>query len=122
MVISVLERRAEIGLRRSLGATRGQVGTQFLAESLLLSALGGMLLGIAVTTVYALYQAWPSTVPLWASAGGLCATIFIGELAGLNPAVRAARLSPTEALANTGVASSFRPRGVDLGPRPSCSG
>lgn len=57
-----------------------------------------MVPGIAVTTVYALYQAWPSKVPLWASAGGLGATI-IGELAGLNPAVRAARLSPTEALA-----------------------
>jgi putative ABC transport system permease protein len=102
MVISVLERRAEIGLRRSLGATRGQIRTQFLAESLLLSAmggLGGMLLGIAVTTGYALYQDWPATVPGWATAGGLGATLLIGGLAGLYPAIRAARLSPTEALA-----------------------
>jgi putative ABC transport system permease protein len=102
MVISVLERRAEIGLRRSLGATRGQVRLQFLAESLLLSALGGgagVLLGLAVTTGYAFYQGWPATVPAWATAGGLGATVVIGGIAGLYPAIRAARLAPTQALA-----------------------
>jgi putative ABC transport system permease protein len=102
MVISVLERRAEIGLRRSLGATRGQIRLQFLAESLLLSALGGVggvLLGIAVTAGYAAYQAWPTIVPAWATAGALAATVLIGGVAGLYPAIRAARLSPTEALA-----------------------
>ncbi|MEV5892228.1 ABC transporter permease [Nonomuraea fuscirosea] len=101
MVISVLERRAEIGLRRSLGATRGQIRTQFLAESLLLSALGGLggiLLGTAVTMGYALYSGWPSVVPAWATLGGLAATLAIGAVAGLYPAVRASRLSPTEAL------------------------
>ncbi|MFI7227298.1 ABC transporter permease [Nonomuraea angiospora] len=101
MVISVLERRAEIGLRRSLGATRGQVRTQFLAESLLLSALGGgggILLGTGVTMGYALYSGWPSVVPAWATAGGLAATLAIGAAAGLYPAIRASRLSPTEAL------------------------
>lgn len=103
MVISVLERRAEIGLRRSLGATRGQVRTQFLAESLLLSALGGVggvVLGIAVTGGYATFQDWPTVVPVWATAGGVGATLLIGGLAGLYPAIRASRLSPTEALAN----------------------
>ncbi|MCZ7377894.1 ABC transporter permease [Micromonospora sp. WMMC250] len=102
MVISVLERRAEIGLRRSLGATRGQVRTQFLAESLLLSALGGtggVLLGILVTSGYAVSQGWPTVVPAWATLGGVGATLVIGGLAGLYPAVRAARLAPTEALA-----------------------
>ncbi|GAA1282151.1 ABC transporter permease [Planotetraspora silvatica] len=102
MVISVLERRAEIGLRRSLGATRGQIRVQFLAESLLLSTLGGVggvLLGIAVTTGYAAYQTWPSVVPAWATAGALAATVIIGGAAGLYPAIRAARLHPTEALA-----------------------
>ncbi|MEU4336538.1 ABC transporter permease [Micromonospora lupini] len=101
MVISVLERRAEIGLRRSLGATRGQVRTQFLAESLLLSAfggIGGVLLGIVVTSGYALSQGWPTVVPAWAMLGGVAATLVIGGFAGLYPAVRAARLSPTEAL------------------------
>ncbi|MEO3977132.1 ABC transporter permease [Streptomyces sp. CAU 1734] len=102
MVISVLERRAEIGLRRSLGATRGQIRTQFLAESLLLSALGGLggaVLGAAVTGGYAAFQGWPVAVPVWAFAGGVGATLAIGALAGLYPAVRASRLSPTEALA-----------------------
>ncbi|HEX6681472.1 MAG TPA: ABC transporter permease [Candidatus Limnocylindrales bacterium] len=101
MVISVLERRSEIGLRRSLGATQGQIRLQFLAESLLLSTLGGgggVLLGIAVTAVYATTQSWPTMVPAWAMAGGVLATVLIGAVAGLYPAVRAARLSPTEAL------------------------
>ncbi|MFI7129650.1 ABC transporter permease [Nonomuraea sp. NPDC050153] len=101
MVISVLERRAEIGLRRSLGATRGQIRTQFLAESLLLSGLGGgggILLGTGVTMGYALYSGWPSVVPAWATGGGLAATLAIGAAAGLYPAIRASRLSPTEAL------------------------
>jgi putative ABC transport system permease protein len=102
MVISVLERRAEIGLRRSLGATRGQIRLQFLAESLLLCALGGFgggVLGTAVTSGYASTHHWPTVVPLWASGGGLTATLLIGALAGLYPAIRAARLPPTEALA-----------------------
>ncbi|MET8350964.1 MULTISPECIES: ABC transporter permease [unclassified Micromonospora] len=102
MVISVLERRSEIGLRRALGATRGQVLLQFLVESLLLSALGGLggiLIGVVVTGGYAATQDWPAVVPLWATAGGFAATLLIGTVAGLYPAVRAARLTPTEALA-----------------------
>ncbi|HEX9999478.1 MAG TPA: ABC transporter permease, partial [Actinoplanes sp.] len=102
MVISVLERRAEIGLRRSLGATRGQIRTQFVTESLLLSLLGGaagVVLGYAVTSLYALTQTWPTVVPVWALAGGVGATLVIGAIAGLYPAIRAARLAPTEALA-----------------------
>ncbi|NUO98630.1 MAG: ABC transporter permease [Nonomuraea sp.] len=102
MVISVLERRAEIGLRRSLGATRGQIRLQFLAESLLLSAIGGVggvLLGIGVTAAYARLQDWPAIVPAWAMLGGVLATLVIGGIAGFYPAMRAARMSPTEALA-----------------------
>ncbi|MEV6299768.1 ABC transporter permease [Actinoplanes sp. NPDC051861] len=102
MVISVLERRAEIGLRRSLGATRGQIRTQFVAESLLLSLFGGaggVLAGFVVTLIYAITQGWPTVVPLWAVAGGIGATLVIGAVAGLYPAIRAARLAPTEALA-----------------------
>lgn len=104
MVISVLERRAEIGLRRSLGATKAQIRTQFLAESLILSALGGVggaLLGAGVTATYAAYQTWPVIVPLWALSGGMTATLAIGALAGLYPAIRASRLPPTEALATS---------------------
>jgi putative ABC transport system permease protein len=102
MVISVLERRSEIGLRRSLGATREHIRTQFLTESLLLSALGGgtgIVLGSAVTAGYATVQGWPTVVPGWVVAGGLAAALIIGGVAGLYPATRAARVAPTEALA-----------------------
>lgn len=102
MVISVLERRAEIGLRRSLGATRGHIRIQFLGEALLLSVLGGgagLLLGWGVTAVYATLQGWPTVVPAWVMAGGITAASLIGVGAGLYPAIRAARVAPTEALA-----------------------
>ena len=104
MVISVLERRKEIGLRRSLGATRGQIRLQFLAESLLLSALGGVagaVLGAVATVAFALLRDWPPVVPPWSLGGAVGATLLIGTVAGLYPAMRAARLSPTIALATT---------------------
>lgn len=102
MVISVLERRAEIGLRRAQGATRGHIRIQFLGEAFLLSLLGGgagVVLGYSVTAVYAAMQGWPTVVPPWAIAGGLVATLVIGGVAGLYPATHAARVAPTEALA-----------------------
>ncbi len=102
MVISVLERRSEIGLRRSLGATREHIRAQFLTESLLLSLLGGgagIVLGFAVTAAYATAQGWPTVIPTWAVAGALAAAVIIGGVAGLYPAVRAARVAPAEALA-----------------------
>jgi putative ABC transport system permease protein len=101
MIIAVVERRPEIGLRRSLGATKAQIRLQFLVESLLLSLLGGavgVLLGIAVVVVYTTYQAWPTLVPPQATLAALAATALIGPAAGLYPAVRAAGLPPTEAL------------------------
>lgn len=101
MVISVLERRSEIGLRRALGATRGNIRTQFLAESLMLSALGGLAgvaLGAIITTVYAYNRGWSAVVPSIAIGGGVLAAVAIGAVAGLYPAIRAARQSPTQAL------------------------
>jgi putative ABC transport system permease protein len=104
MVISVLERRSEIGLRRALGATRRHVAGQFLAEALLLSALGGLagtVTGVAATAIYALSQHWQVQIPAQALYGGIGAALAIGAVAGLYPAMRAARLSPTEALRTT---------------------
>ncbi len=101
MVISVLERRSEIGLRRALGATRGQIRVQFLAEAIVLSLAGGaagVILGAAATAVYAHAHHELIVIPPDAWAGGLAAAVIIGALAGLLPAIRAARLSPAEAL------------------------
>ena len=101
MVISVLERRSEIGLRRSLGATRSQIRTQFLAESMLLACIGGLvgvLAGAVATAVYASSRGWAVVVPVEAWVGGIAAAILIGALAGVVPAMRASRMPPTVAL------------------------
>lgn len=101
MVIAVLERRSEIGLRRALGATKRHIAAQFLAESQVLSLLGGVAgvaFGALVVAGYAANRGWAVEVPPVAVAGGLAAALLIGAVAGLYPAVRAARLSPTDAL------------------------
>ncbi|WP_413803224.1 ABC transporter permease [Streptomyces iranensis] len=102
MYISVLERRTEIGLRRALGAGRGQIRAQFLTESVVLSTLGGVagtVLGVLATLGYATYQGWPTVIPLPALALGTASTVLIGVVAGVYPSIRASRLPPTEALA-----------------------
>jgi putative ABC transport system permease protein len=101
MIISVLERRSEIGLRRALGATKNQIRTQFLAESILLSVIGGVvgvLAGAAATAVYASSKGWAIVIPVEAWSGGIASAILIGAFAGLMPAVRASRMPPTVAL------------------------
>ena len=101
MVISVLERRSEIGLRRALGATKGHIRTQFLSEAILLALAGGaagVAAGATATAIYARAKGWAIVIPAQAWAGGLAAAILIGAAAGLLPALRAARLSPTQAL------------------------
>ncbi|MDR7277175.1 ABC transporter permease [Catenuloplanes atrovinosus] len=104
MVVSVLERRAEIGLRRALGASRGQIRGQFITESTVLAGLGGLagvLFGVLATIGYATYQAWPIVIPASSVAAGLGGALVIGVLAGLYPSVRAARMAPTAALAGS---------------------
>ena len=101
MVIAVLERRSEIGLRRALGATRGHIRIQFLAEAIALALAGGaagIITGAAATATYAHGKGWATVIPADAWAGGMAAALVIGALAGLLPAIRAARLSPTQAL------------------------
>jgi putative ABC transport system permease protein len=104
MVIAVLERRAEVGLRRALGATRAHIRHQFLGESVLLAGLGGIggaLLGGIVTAGFAASRTWEFALPLWVLGGAAAATILVGALAGVYPAARAARMPPTAALSST---------------------
>jgi putative ABC transport system permease protein len=101
MVISVLERRSEIGLRRALGATRGHIRIQFLSEAVALALAGGaagIIAGATATALYAHAKGWATDIPAQAWAGGLGAALLIGAIAGLWPALRAARMSPTQAL------------------------
>ena len=101
MIISVLERRSEIGLRRALGATKSQIRTQFLAESILLAVIGGIvgvLAGAIATAVYASTKNWAVIIPAKAWTGGIASAILIGAVAGLMPAIRASRMPPTVAL------------------------
>jgi putative ABC transport system permease protein len=101
MIISALERRSEIGLRRALGATKGQIRTQFLSEAILLALAGGAVgvaTGAIATIAYATTKHWTVVIPTEAWAGGIAAAIAIGALAGLLPVTRAAKVSPTDAL------------------------
>jgi len=101
LVISVLERRSEVGLRRALGARRRHIAAQFFAEALAVSGAGGaagVALGAAITVAYAVSQGWSVVVPPAALGGGLAASLGVGALAGLYPALRASRLPPTDAL------------------------
>jgi putative ABC transport system permease protein len=101
MIISVLERRSEIGLRRALGATRAQIRNQFLSESILLAVIGGVvgvLAGAAATAAYAGSKNWAVVIPVEAWVGGIASAVMIGVFAGLVPAVRASRMPPTVSL------------------------
>ena len=101
MVISVLERRREIGLRRSLGATQRHIREQFLFEAMLLSAYGGVAgtaLGWIITAIAARANGWSLAIPPLVLVAGVLVTIAVGAIAGVLPAMRAARTSPTAAL------------------------
>ncbi len=101
MVIAVMERRNEIGLRRALGATRFHIGIQFLTESLSLAAIGGgvgIIVGISIAGIYSYIQGWSTVFPGYAILGGMISSVLIGGFAGFYPALKASHLSPTEAL------------------------
>lgn len=99
MVIAVLERRSEIGLRRALGATRRHVRIQFLLEASAISGAGGLVgiaLGSAITAAFTANRGWPYAMPLLALAAALGLTVVLGAAAGIYPASRAARLQPAD--------------------------
>jgi putative ABC transport system permease protein len=101
MIISVLERRSEIGLRRALGATKGHIRVQFLAEAVFLALIGGAAgvgAGALSTAIYANAKHELVVIPVLAWGGGIGAALLIGAVAGLWPALRAARMSPAQAL------------------------
>ncbi|MGW4652504.1 ABC transporter permease [Kitasatospora sp. NPDC004289] len=101
MVVGVMERRGEIGLRRALGARGGQIAAQFLLEAVLtgfVGGVGGLLLGGLTVYGYALAQGWPATVPPYTLLAGPAVAVAVAAAAGIYPALRAARASPTEAL------------------------
>jgi putative ABC transport system permease protein len=104
MVMAIIQRRREIGLRRALGATRRHIAIQFTSEALTLSALGGtagILSGILITAAYSHIRHWSTAIPPTLPPAALTAALTFGLIAGLYPATRAARQPPTDALRGT---------------------
>jgi putative ABC transport system permease protein len=101
MVMSVLERRMEIGVRRSLGATRREIRYQFLLESVILSGIGGLvgvLLGVAITLGYTNYTNIVFSIPVWQIFGAVLVALLIGAISGVYPAIKASKIQPAEAV------------------------
>lgn len=101
MVVGVMERRGEIGMRRALGARGGQIAVQFLLEAVLMGfigGIGGLIVGSLTDYGYALAQGWPASIPLCTIVAGPVVSIMVAALAGIYPALRAAKASPTDAL------------------------
>ncbi|HEX8709939.1 MAG TPA: ABC transporter permease [Pyrinomonadaceae bacterium] len=101
MLVSVTERTKEIGIRKAVGATRGNILSQFLIEAVVLTAIGGLLgllVGETASILMNIYSPLPAYVPLWAIAVGIGISAAVGIIFGLWPAWKAARLDPIEAL------------------------
>jgi len=101
MVMSVLERRMEIGVRRSIGATRREIRYQFLLESIVLSGIGGLVgvvLGTGVTLGYTNYTDIVFSIPVSQVLGAILLALLIGAISGVYPAIKASKIQPAEAV------------------------
>jgi putative ABC transport system permease protein len=101
MMISVTERTREIGVRKALGATRGEILFQFLVEAATLTLIGGMVgmgLGALIAVAINVFTPLPAIIPLWSVFAAIIASVITGIFFGLYPANKAARLDPVEAL------------------------
>ncbi|MCE5282528.1 MAG: ABC transporter permease [Deltaproteobacteria bacterium] len=101
MLISVAERRSEIGLRRALGAQQGDIQSQFLIESVILCLTGGgigIVLGIGTSYLFAYFSKWQFIMSYWSIALGVGVSTVVGVFCGFYPARTASRLDPIKAL------------------------
>ena len=101
MVMSVLERRMEIGVRRSIGATRREIRYQFLLESIVLSGIGGLVgvvLGTGITLGYTNYTDIVFSIPVSQVLGAIPLALLIGAISGVYPAIKASKIQPAEAV------------------------
>ena len=101
MLVSVTERTREIGIRKAIGARRGDITWQFLLEAMTLTGAGGVIALLLVNGLVLLIRyglKWPGSVPLWAAATGIIVSVSVGLIFGVWPAMKAAKLDPVEAL------------------------
>ncbi|MEW6129701.1 MAG: ABC transporter permease [Acidobacteriota bacterium] len=102
MLVSVTERTAEIGVRKAIGARRGDIVWQFLLEAMTLTFFGGIV-GVVLAVIVSqiiivIFPTLPASIPLWAVVAGMVVSVLVGLIFGVLPARKASRLDPIECL------------------------